>query len=266
MTQLIHPELSYEVRGVLLHVYNTLGPMLKEEHYEQAIAVGLDKRGIHCQTQKTFEVYYENERVGLYRVDVWIEDGKILLEIKVAPGIQPVHKAQAISYLKVSQADLAIVVNFGGASLEDERLPNFLRDRNAEEFVWQSSSATEGSIYPDLTDAIRRACHRVHFVLGPGFLHQVYRRATMIELRRSGLNYEYLKRLPVEYEGVLLDYQDVRLILVEGKVLLATFALVETVDSMAEQLKARMRRLGVALGLLANFYGTRLMITSVRMG
>src|SRR3989337_1082662 len=61
--QLIHPELSYEVRGVLLHVYNTLGPMLKEEYYEQAIAVGLDKRQIRCETQKTFEVYYEDERV-----------------------------------------------------------------------------------------------------------------------------------------------------------------------------------------------------------
>ena len=240
--------------------------MLVEEYYKEAIAIGLDKRQIRCEMEKVFEVYYEGERVGLYYVDVWLEDGKILLEIKVAPVIQPVHKAQAISYLKVTDADLAILVNFGGASLEDERLPNFLRDRRPEEFVWQSSPVTEELLYPDLTDTILRTCHRVHFVLGPGFLHQVYRRATMIELRRSGLNYEYVKRLPVEYEGVLLGQQDARLILVEGKVLLATFALHETDDSMAEQLKARMRRLGVALGLLANFHGTRLAITSVRIG
>ena len=265
MSQLVYPELSYEVRGVLLHVYNTLGPMLNEEYYEEAIAVGLDKRQIQCETQKAFEVYYEGERVGLYFVDVWIEDGKILLEIKVAPSIQPVHKAQAISYLKVTDADLAILSNFGGASLEDKRLPNFLRDRHPE-FVWQSPSAPEELLYPDLTDAIRRTCHRVHFMLGPGFLHQVYRRATMIGLRRSNLNYEYVKRLPVEYEGVLLGHQAARLILVEGKVLLAVFALNQTDDSMAEQLKARMRRLGVDLGLLANFYGTRLTITSVRIG
>ncbi len=87
----------------------------------------------------------------------------------------------------------------------------------------------------------------------------------MIELRRSGLNYEYVKRLPVEYEGVLLGQQDARLILVEGKVLLAAFALREAEDSIAEQLKARMRRLGVDLGLFANFYGTRLTIASVRL-
>ena len=99
-----------------------------------------------------------------------------------------------------------------------------------------------------------------------GRLHaSVYRRATMIELPRSGLDYDYIKQLPVEYEGQLLGYQDVRLILVEGKVLLATFALRQTEDVMAEQLKAHLRRLGLKLGLLANFYGTRLTITPVRV-
>ena len=77
MVQLIHPELSYAVRGVLLHVYNSLGPMLKEEFYEQAIAIGLEKRGIAVETEKAFEVYYAGERVGLYRVDVWIRNGFI---------------------------------------------------------------------------------------------------------------------------------------------------------------------------------------------
>jgi GxxExxY protein len=153
-------------------------------------------------------------------VDVWIDGGKIALEIKVAPAI-PLHKAQAISHLKVTDANLAVVVNYGGPSLEDERLPNYVRDRQPQ-FVWHPKPAAQELLYPDLVNAIQRACHRVHFTLGPGFLHQVYRRATMIELRRSGLDYDYVKQLPVEYEGQLLGYQDVRLILVEGKVLLAT--------------------------------------------
>jgi GxxExxY protein len=265
MPKLIHPELSYLVRGVLLDVYNALGPMLKEEYYRDAVVLGVQKRGVPCTAEKVFEVYYEDERVGLYYVDVWIDDGKMLLEIKVAPAIEPVHKAQAISYLKVTDADLAIVVNYGGPSLDDERLPNFLRDRQPE-FVWQSQPAAQELLYPALVNDIQRACHRVHFTLGPGFLHQVYRRATMIELGRSGLDYEYLKRLPVEYQGQLLGYQDVRLILVESKVLLATFALRKTAEAMAEQLKAHLRRLDLKLGLLANFYATRLTITPVRAG
>lgn len=56
-------------------------------------------------------------------VDVWIENGKLILELKVAPQIMPVYKAQALSYLKVTNADLAIVVNFGAGSLETERMP-----------------------------------------------------------------------------------------------------------------------------------------------
>ncbi|MGD2206955.1 MAG: GxxExxY protein, partial [Anaerolineae bacterium] len=224
MTKLVHPELSYEVRGVLFDVYNSLGPMLKEEYYQDAGALGLEKRGIACATEKAFEVYYQDERVGLYYVDVWIEGGKILLELKVAPAIEPVHKAQAISYLKVTDADLAIVVNYGDASLVDERQPNSLRDRHPE-FSWQPRPVAQNLLYPDLVAAIQRDCHRIHFILGPGFLHQVYRRATMIELRHSNLNCDCVKHLPVEYEGHLLGFQPVRLIRVGDKVLLATFAL-----------------------------------------
>lgn len=265
--KLIHPELSYQVRGVLLDVYNSLGPMLKEQYYRDAILLGLEKRGIACSAEKSFEVYYRDERVGLYYVDVWIDGGKRLLEIKVASAIEPVHKAQALSYLKVTDAELAIVVNNGASSLEDQRLPNFLRDRRPV-FVWQSQSVNEGLLHPDLVNGILRACHRVHFTLGPGFLHPVYRRASMIELRLSGHNYEYIKRLPVEYEGRLLGYQDVRLIRVEGKILLATFALRRKDGAgmaLAEQLKARLQHLGVKLGLLANFHDTEVVVTPVRV-
>lgn len=263
MSKLVHPQLSYTVRGVLLDVYNTLGPGLKEEYYRDAIALGLEARGVPCQVEKVFEVYYEEERVGLYYVDVWVDGGKILLEIKVAPAIEPLHKAQAIAYLKVSDADLAIVVSFGAGSLLDERLPNYVRDRHAE-FSWQPRSANADLLHADLVNAVQRACHRVHFALGPGFLHQVYRRATMIELRRSGVAYDYIKRLPVEYHGHLLGEQDVRLIRVEGRLLLAAFALRQPDDAMVCRLKTYLRRLDLQLGLLANFHDTRLAITPVR--
>lgn len=264
MTKLLHPELSYQVRGVIFHVYNTLGPLLPEEFYRDAIVIGLEKQGLTCQAEKPFEVYYEGERVGLYYVDVWIEAGKLILEIKVAPAIDPLHQAQAISYLKVTDADLAFVANLGGSRAEIERLPNFVRDRRPE-FVWQPQPVADGLLCPDLVNEIQRACHRVHFTLGPGFLHQVYRRATMIELRRSGVGFEYVKRLPVEYEGHLLGHQDVRLIRVEDKLLLATFALRQPDETLIQLLKARLRRLNLKLGLLANFHHTKLTITPVRI-
>lgn len=264
MTKLIHSHLSYEVRGVLMDVHNALGPGLREEYYRDAIILGLRERGISCEAERPFEVYYRDERVGLYYVDVWIEGGKILLELKVAPAIEPVHKAQAISYLKVTDADLAIVVNYGAASLDDERLPNFLRDKQPK-FVWQNRPVPPGLLHPKLVNGIQQACQRVHFTLGTGFLHQVYRRATMIELRHSKIDHTYLKQLSVEYRGHTLGYQGVYLIVVERKVLLATFARRETEEMMSERMKAHLRRVDLKLGLLANFYGTRLDVTPVRV-
>lgn len=265
MTELIHGDLTYRIRGVLFDVHNKLKPMLPEKFYEDATAIGLEKVYIQCKTQKAFEVFYEGVRVGLYFVDVWVERGKVILELKVAPCITPLHKAQAISYLKVTNADLALVVNFGAPSLEVERLPNFVRDKPVE-FHWQPSANTEGLLYPELTDEVLHALHRVHYILGPGFLSQVYRRATMVEFDRSNVSYQYIKRLPVSYEGHLLGYQDARLILVNEKVLVAAFALSSITDPLLEQFKACLQQLGVKFGFLANFHGTALEVAPVRVG
>jgi GxxExxY protein len=264
MTTIIHKKLSYEVKGVLLHVYNTLGPMLPERFYQDAIAIGLRAKGICCETEKQFEVYYRDARVGLYFVDVWVENGKLLLELKVASQILPVHKAQALSYLKVTDADLAIVVNYGESSLTDERLPNFLRDRKAT-FTWEKLSLVDGWLYPDLTNQSFEALHRVHFDLGPGFLPQVYRRATMIELAHQAIPYTYLKQIPVTYQGHLLGEKATRLINVDDKVLLAIVAAKHNDPRMQAQLRARLRSLRMKIGLLANFGQTALKVIPVRV-
>ncbi len=263
MSRIIHKELSYEIKGVLLDVHNSLGPMLPEKFYRDAAVVGLETKRITCRPEKPFEVYYRNQRVGRYYIDIWIEEGKVILEFKVAPQIINLHKAQAISYLKVTDADLAIVVNFGAKSLEDERLPNFLRDKQVD-FEWQKQPTIAKMPYPDLTNQLLAACHRVHFELGPGFLHQVYRRATMIELQHRSVKYEYIKKIPITYQGRHLGMQDVRLILVEDKILLATIAVNQIDEAMKAQLRTRLKHLGISFGLLVNFNNTSLDIVTVR--
>ena len=264
MPKIIHKELSYKVRGVLLNVHNTLGPNLPEHFYRDAAAFDLETEDVRCETEKVFEVYYRGVRVGFYLVDIWVEDGKIILEIKVAPEILPLHLAQAISYLKVTDADLAIVVSFGAGSLLDKRLPNFLRDKVVS-FEWQERPVAECMLYPALTNHLFEVLHRVHFELGPGFLHQVYRRATMVELEHQGFSYDYIKQVPVYYQDHYLGPQPARLISVDGKVLLATVAVKQADKAMQEQLKARLRHLGFRLGLLANFHGTELQMIPVRV-
>ncbi|OAD22055.1 hypothetical protein THIOM_002161 [Candidatus Thiomargarita nelsonii] len=136
MAQLIHKKLSYIVRGVMIDVYNQLGPQFPEKIYQKAITYGLRKHNITCTPEKQFNLTYRSTSVGKYYVDHWLEKGKIILEIKVAPKIMPIHQAQTISYLKLTDADLAIIANFGAKSFEDKRLPNFIRDKTAN-FQWQ---------------------------------------------------------------------------------------------------------------------------------
>ncbi len=255
--------MSYAVRGVLFDVYNQLGPILSERFYQEAVAIGLETKGIVCETEKQFQVTYCGVEVGRYFVDVWVEDGKLLLELKVASQILPIHRAQAISYLKVTDADLATVVNFGAGSLEDVRLPNRLRGKTAVATL-PSTQPMLDVPFPQLTTQIINCLHQVHLTLGSGFLHQVYRRATMVELRKQTIGYEYIKEFPVFYQGVALGKHETRLMLVEDSILVATFAVKENEDALKNRLRSHLRHQGKELGILANFYGTRLSISLVR--
>lgn len=72
MTKLIHSDLSYQIRGVLFDIYNTLGPRLEEKYYTNAAAIGLRQKSIPCEVEKPFEIFYEGNRVGLYYATVFI--------------------------------------------------------------------------------------------------------------------------------------------------------------------------------------------------
>ena len=263
MTKLIHKKLNYKVRGVLFDVYNNLGPNLPENFYRDASAIGFEMVGIRCHIEKQFDVYYRGVEVGRYFVDAWLEDGKMCLEFKVVPQLLPIHRAQAISYLKATDADLALLVNFGQASLVDERLPNFLREKEVA-FTWQPQPPVPGRLYPELTDELLASLHRVHFGLGPGFFHQVYRRAVMVDLREQSIGYEYIKETPIRYKGVHIGTQPTRLIHVENKILVATVAVGAIDEAMKAQLKARMNHYNARLALLANFSKTQLEFVMVR--
>jgi len=262
MSNLIHKELSYIVRGVLFDVHNKLCPRLPEKIYQQAMTHGLRERGITSEAEKRFEVFYRETSAGIFYVDHWVEGGKILLEFKVADHIMSIHQAQAISYLKLTDADLAIIANFGTHSLQDKRLPNFIRDKKVD-FQWQPKTRTENTLYPALLDSLFEALHRVHFTLGPGFIHRVYRQAVMIELWYQGMGYEHIRRMQFYYNNHYVGKENVQMIRVENKILLGAFAVSSMDKVMGMIMKTRMIHLGIRVGVLANFYGERLVVETL---
>ena len=119
--ELIHETLTYEVRGALMEVYNALGPGFREETYKQAVIAELRRRNIPVERERSIPVTYKGEVVDTYRLDVVIDE-KVILELKAVEEFHPRHRAQMLSYLKVSGLRLGLLVNFGTDKLQIQRI------------------------------------------------------------------------------------------------------------------------------------------------
>lgn len=263
MSNLIHEDLTYTIKGVLFEVYNKLSLKLPEQFYQNAITQTLRNKGIPCESEKEFQIIYRNEVAGTYRIDNWVDNGKVLIELKVRPEISPTHKAQAISYLKLTNADLAIVANFGAKSLQTKGLPNIIRNKKPI-FQWQLRPLPNDILYPNLTNKIYKALHQVHYTLGPGYIHRAYQQAMSIELKYQDIGYEFISKIPFTFQGCHIGDLDVQIFKIEDKVLLGAFAL-QTYDAEEEgmKMKIRLERLGAKVGILANFFGERLVVNRI---
>ncbi|MBV7339810.1 GxxExxY protein [Chloroflexi bacterium TSY] len=100
---------------------------------------------------------------------------------------------------------------------------------------------------PPILDAL----YEVHYLVGPSFLHQVYRRAVRIELGIQGVNHEYIKELPLRFENVELGRKPTRLFWVESKILAGIGALKQLTPRHTEKLRWAMSELGCLLGSLS---------------
>ncbi len=103
-------------------VHSELGPGFNEKIYHPALKFAFNQEGLKHETEKRFEVYYQNKKVGGLIVDLIVEN-KIIVEVKALTGnIPDVFKYQVLSYLKVSNLKVGLLVNFGNKSRQVKRL------------------------------------------------------------------------------------------------------------------------------------------------
>jgi len=105
-------ELSRQVVDAVFQVHKTLGPGLLESVYEACLCHELNKRGINFQRQVVLPVVYDGVEIeaGL-RLDLWIEN-KLIVELKAVEGLHEVHQAQLMTYMKLTDTRLGLLVNF----------------------------------------------------------------------------------------------------------------------------------------------------------
>lgn len=112
MNNLNHQELSSTILKCFYKVYNTLGYGFLEKVYENALMLELSENGIYAQKQKSITVYYNEIPVGNYFADIIIED-TIILELKAAEFLVEEHEFQLINYLKATEIEIGLLLNFG---------------------------------------------------------------------------------------------------------------------------------------------------------
>ena len=102
----------------IFEVYNNLGPGMLESVYERALMLELKSRGISAQNQVPIRAFYKGVDMNIdFRLDILVEDS-IVLEIKSVEQLLPVHEKQLLTYLKLTDKHLGLLVNFNESYLK----------------------------------------------------------------------------------------------------------------------------------------------------
>jgi len=122
--------LSSTIIGAAIEVHKTLGPGLLESAYEECLCHELSLQGVSFERQKTLSVEYKGKKLDCgYRLDIIVEN-TIILELKSCEKIEPIHKAQLLTYLKLSGLHLGLLLNFNVPVMRDGiiRIVNELKE------------------------------------------------------------------------------------------------------------------------------------------
>ncbi len=116
----MNDELSGSVIGCAYTVYNQLGFGFLESVYEKALSIELKRAGIIHERQSPVQVFYENEVVGDFVVDLLVEN-KLVVELKAVTHIITTHEIQLVNYLAATRLDVGLLINFGVEKVEVRR-------------------------------------------------------------------------------------------------------------------------------------------------
>ena len=113
--------ITEKIIGSAMEVSNVLGCGFLEKVYENALVHEMDRRGLTVEQQVAIKIHYDDAVVGEYVADILVESC-VLIEIKAVKGLDDVHKAQCLNYLKATGLHLCLLLNFGRPRLEIQRL------------------------------------------------------------------------------------------------------------------------------------------------
>ena len=115
-----HEALTYKIIGCAHNVYNQLGFGFLESVYKNAMIIELDKNDLKVEAEKPLKVYYDEQVVGDYFVDLYVEDA-VVVELKAVEHLSKQHEVQVVNYLSGFEKDIGLLINFGPSGVEVKR-------------------------------------------------------------------------------------------------------------------------------------------------
>jgi len=116
----MNDELSEKVIGAAFKVHNQLGFGFLESVYEKALSIELSKLSIPHELQSPVQVLYDDQVVGDFVCDVFV-DGQLILELKSVQQLTAAHEVQIVNYLNATHVDIGLLINFGPTKVEVKR-------------------------------------------------------------------------------------------------------------------------------------------------
>ncbi len=260
---LLHEELTYLIRDCVFEVHNSLGTGYDEEAYHLALALCLEGRNVNVRRGERRMLDHRGVPIKTFELDLLVAES-VILELKcIHSKFLPIHYAQIITYLKLWQKDLGLLVNFGYERAHLTRVPfTAKKGRVAENYDYIKGLMTEED--RQLLRPLRQGILNVYSVHGLGYMSEVYRPLVEAELGYLGLRFLANKQIRLSYAGTFLKDYPIDCLLVEDRYVMGITAIQERVSPYdIAKTRTYLRDLGLQIGLVANFGKSGLEILGV---
>lgn len=246
-------KLTGAVIGAAMSVHREFGPGLDEADYERALHLELLALGIEHECQVPLPLLYKDTKLDCgYRMD-FIVPGRLLLELKAVEKLHPVHEAQLLTYLRLAQMKLGLLMNSNVLQLRDAII------RRACSVSLRRSKPPRDAIRCRELDAeIIDAAVEVQSILGPGLLRSAYEASLAHELGLRGIQVE--RNLPVNFvyrEQLITSSKQIPMI-AGGEVMIACACVDELSKLQLARARSLLKTSGVERCYCINFHASNL--------
>jgi GxxExxY protein len=251
--EILYKELSYRIIGCVFDVFREVGPGYDEFTYHHGLQVRLTKDGLSFFSKPHFKLHYRGVEIAELEPDYLVDD-KIILELKsIQSDFEPENYTQIISYLRLTNKRLGILINFGLLEANFKRVPFDERElKIVEDF---DEILPQKKDHEEEVQRLRDGIVNVGKELRLGYHAEIYQKAMQVELEFNQFSWDEHVKVPVTYQNVLINHYEIDYWLVNGKILLAVLAGSKEVRAYdVVRMRTYLKGLNLNIGLIA-FWG-----------